>query len=61
LNYARNVSPAKGESVRLAAMRCARGAFWVAVAARCALRFIRPFTVSREPDQPAFKLVALAV
>jgi membrane protease YdiL (CAAX protease family) len=40
--------------------KCARGALWSSVVLICALTFVWPFLVSRDPDQPAFKLAAIA-
>jgi len=39
---------------------CARATLWCSVVSICALTFVWPFVVSRDPDQPAFKLVAIA-
>jgi hypothetical protein len=39
----------------------ARGALWCSIAAISVLTFVWPFAVSAAPDQPAFKLGAIAV
>jgi hypothetical protein len=39
----------------------ARWTLWGSIVAICLLTFVWPFTISRDPDQPAFKLAAIAV
>lgn len=41
--------------------RFARGALWCSVVLICVLTFAWPFVVSRDPAQPAFKIVAIGV
>jgi len=39
----------------------ARGALWCSVVSICVLTFVWPFAVSSDPDQPAFKISAIAI
>lgn len=36
-------------------------ALWCSIVAICVLTFVWPFAISREPEQPAFKIAAIAV
>ena len=39
---------------------CARVTLWCSVVSICALTFVWPFIVSDSPDQPAFRISAIA-